>query len=62
MNKGKDRQINTESPLYKAVNDITSTIEKYVDRIDLIDIIEIVDNLRVLVEIAESPKIESKIA
>lgn len=62
MNKSTSRQINPDSPLYKAVSDITSIIEKYTDQMDLLDIIDIVDNLRVLAEIAEGSRIESKIA
>ncbi|KJS00500.1 MAG: hypothetical protein VR68_07130 [Peptococcaceae bacterium BRH_c4a] len=62
MNKSASRQLNPDSPLYKAISDITSIIEKYTDQMELLDIIDIVDNLRVLAEIAEGSKIESKIA
>jgi len=62
MNKSTSRQINPDSQLYKAVSDITSIIEKYTDQMELLDIIDIVDNLRVLAEIAEGSRIESKIA
>lgn len=62
MIKNTSRQINPDSPLYKAISDITSIIEKYTDQMELLDIIDIVDNLRVLAEIAEGSRIESKIA
>ncbi|MCL5057733.1 MAG: hypothetical protein M1130_07010 [Actinobacteria bacterium] len=53
MTKTAVKQISPESPLYKAISEITTIIEKYTDHIDLLDVIDIVDNLRVLADIAE---------
>lgn len=62
MSKGTVKQINLESPLHKAISDITAIIEKYTDHIDLLDVIDIVDNLRVVAQIAEGSSKENNIA
>ena len=62
MSKNPMRQINVESPLHKAISDITAVIEKYTDHIDLLDIIDIVDNLRVVAQIAEGNSQNNSIA
>jgi len=58
--KNTNRQVNPESELYMVVNKITSIIEKYTDQIELLDVIDIVDNLRALVEMAETAKANGK--
>lgn|GEM_PF-1874136 len=60
MVKNTNRQVNPESELYMVVNKITSIIEKYTDQIELLDVIDIVDNLRALVEMAETAKANGK--
>lgn len=62
MVKSLNKQTATENSAYVIANQITATIEKYTDQIELLDIIDIVDNLRVLVEIAESSGSDSKSA
>lgn len=62
MIKNTNKQTGAESALYVAANQITAIIEKYTDQIELLDIIDIVDNLRVLVEIAEGKESMSKSA
>lgn len=62
MIKSLNNQAATENSPYVIANIITDIIEKYTDQIQLLDIIDIVDNLRVLVEIAESSGSENKSA
>ncbi|MFZ5632626.1 MAG: hypothetical protein ACOY40_07225 [Bacillota bacterium] len=60
MVKNINKQNSVESEVSEAVNRITVIIEKYTDQIELLDIIDIVDNLRVIVEIAERARAEHK--
>lgn len=62
MIKNINKQAGAESEVYTVANQITAIIEKYTDQIALLDIIDIVDNLRVLVEIAESAQSINKSA
>lgn len=62
VSKAVATQINPDSPLYKAISEITTIIEKYTDHIDLLDVIDIVDNLRVLAEIGEANSQSSAVA
>ncbi|MHB8917298.1 MAG: hypothetical protein ACYC4H_04690 [Desulfocucumaceae bacterium] len=62
MIKSLNKQAATENSPYVIANIITDIIEKYTDQIELLDIIDIVDNLRVLVEIAESSGSDDKSA
>ncbi|KJS01584.1 MAG: hypothetical protein VR68_04765 [Peptococcaceae bacterium BRH_c4a] len=38
------------NPAEKAIEVITTILDKYTDQMDLLDIIEIVDNLRIILE------------
>lgn len=60
MAKNVNAQVSFESEVYLVANRITAIIEKYTDQIELLDVIDIVDNLRVLMEIAESTKSTGK--
>ncbi len=62
MAKNVNTQVSFESEVYLVANRITTIIEKYTDQIELLDVIDIVDNLRVLIEIAESTKPAGKAA
>jgi len=53
LSKKTMSQANLESPLHKAISDVTAIIEKYTDQIALLDVIDIVDNLKILADIAE---------
>lgn len=60
MAKGGNKQLSVESEIYLVANRITTIIEKYTDQIELLDVIDIVDNLRILIEIAEKAQSENK--
>ncbi len=60
MVKNVNKQVGYESEIYSVANRITAIIEKYTDQIELLDVIDIVDNLRILIELAESAQASSK--